>query len=345
VRDLDAGQTMAAGASGLPVGLVAPHVSPDDAPVSRLSRAGIRAMHQTLQNLLISGKDWCATGVTEHRLPGKTRKGGIPSSWHQPQYIASRDWTHALTTNSTSLLHPHAAWVKPAELVKELLAHPRIHWQGNTPVIQLSHDGQHWLIHVDQQSTQTTDQLILAAGAASARLLQTLSDKAPPIQPLRGQLSWGLMSQIANAPLPATPTNGNGSFIANVPTPQGLAWYTGSTFDRHREEPVEDANDHLENWRRLSALLPETATALAPLFTQQQVNAWIRIRAAVPDRLPLVGALPHLPAGLSLITALGSRGLSLGVMCGELLAAQWTGEPFAMEPRLMHMLRGDRFTS
>jgi tRNA 5-methylaminomethyl-2-thiouridine biosynthesis bifunctional protein len=74
------------------------------------------------------------------------------------------------------------------------------------------------------------------------------------------------------------------------------------------------------------------------------VRAWVRIRAAVPDRLPLVGALTHLPAGLSLVSALGSRGLSLGVLCGELLAAQWTGEPLAIEPKLMHMLRANRFT-
>jgi len=37
---LDQGDTPAAGASGLPTGIVAPHISPDDSVLSRLSRAG-----------------------------------------------------------------------------------------------------------------------------------------------------------------------------------------------------------------------------------------------------------------------------------------------------------------
>jgi tRNA 5-methylaminomethyl-2-thiouridine biosynthesis bifunctional protein len=345
VRVLDTGDTPAAGASGLPAGLVAPHASPDDAPVSRLSRSGIRAMHQAMQRLLTLGQDWGATGVTEHRLPGKTRKGGVPSAWNTPEYTASHDWTRPLSDVSTSLRHSKAAWVKPAELVKQLLAHPHIQWQGQTTVDRLSHDGHQWTLHTSTQELIKTDQLILAAGPHSSRLLKTFTDSAPPIQPLRGQLSWGLMSQIDQAPIPETPTNGNGSFIANVPTDSGLAWYVGSTFDRHRDQPVEDEQDHIENWQRLSALLPETAAAIQPLFTEKQVKAWVRVRAAVPDRLPLVGQLTHVPTGLWMVTALGSRGLSLGVLCGELLTAQWAGEPLAIESKLIHKLNASRFTN
>jgi hypothetical protein len=58
VAVLDAGDAPAAGASGLPVGVVAPHTSHDDSGVSRLSRAGLRLMEQTMRLLLTEGVDW-----------------------------------------------------------------------------------------------------------------------------------------------------------------------------------------------------------------------------------------------------------------------------------------------
>ncbi|HET7838053.1 MAG TPA: tRNA (5-methylaminomethyl-2-thiouridine)(34)-methyltransferase MnmD, partial [Variovorax sp.] len=53
VEVLDAAQRPASGASSLPAGLLAPHVSPDDALLSRLTRAGIRATWQQLEQWLV----------------------------------------------------------------------------------------------------------------------------------------------------------------------------------------------------------------------------------------------------------------------------------------------------
>ena len=41
-------------------------------------------------------------------------------------------------------------------------------------------------------------------------------------------------------------------------------------------------------------------------------------------------------------TALGARGLSRAVLCGELLAAQLHGEPLPLEARLAQLLSTDR---
>ena len=57
VQVLDAGATPAAGASGLPAGVLAPHVSPDDSLLSRLSRAGVRATLQQAHTHLAQGVD------------------------------------------------------------------------------------------------------------------------------------------------------------------------------------------------------------------------------------------------------------------------------------------------
>jgi tRNA 5-methylaminomethyl-2-thiouridine biosynthesis bifunctional protein len=152
----------------------------------------------------------------------------------------------------------------------------------------------------------------------------------------------------AGAYMPDTPVNGNGSFVHNIASPDGPAWYTGATYDRiHADARLLDA-DHAENLERLQALEPETAAALAPLFatvgtSASRVNGWAGVRCGVHDRLPMTGRVPNTPEGLYMNTAMGSRGLTLGLLCGELLAAQWHGEPLPIEARLAKFLDASRF--
>jgi tRNA 5-methylaminomethyl-2-thiouridine biosynthesis bifunctional protein len=39
---------------------------------------------------------------------------------------------------------------------------------------------------------------------------------------------------------------------------------------------------------------------------------------------------------------MGARGLSLALLCAELLAAQWHGEPWPVEKKLAHALAPER---
>ena len=350
VQVLDAGDAPAAGASGLPVGLVAPHASPDDSVISRLSRAGVRAMRDALQCLLLEGQDWGDTGVQERRLPGKTRKGGAPSQWSTDWPNEGNAWTCAATDVGlppNTLWHAKGAWVRPARLVQALLQHPHITWQARAQATHLQQADGVWRVMHNDLVCAEVDQLVLACGPASPKLLQAsgLSAQAAPIRPLRGQLSWGLMSSLPVEPagLPATPVNGNGCFVHGLTTDEGPAWFAGSTFDRTRETPDVLDTDHAENLARVQALLPELASQMATPFAQNQVRAWAGVRCSVPDRLPMVGPVPHAPEGLWLCSAMGSRGLTLSVLCGELLASQWTGEPAPIEAPLARALSSLRF--
>ena len=69
VTVLDASDTPAAAASGLPAGLLAPHHSPDDNQLSRLSRCGVRLTLQQAGDLLREG-DWQLSGAMEKRDGG-----------------------------------------------------------------------------------------------------------------------------------------------------------------------------------------------------------------------------------------------------------------------------------
>lgn len=356
VTVLDAGAEPAAGASGLPVGVVAPHTSHDDSGVSRLSRAGLRCMEQTMRDLLQEGVDWGCTGVRERRLPGKTRRGGVPLSWLGADANTANDWTRKAPPPAPddAYWHPRGAWLRPAPLVRALLDHPNIRWQGNAKVDALrveNTNASKWQVLQNGQVLAESSRVVLAAGPGSAALIATATEdgSAPRINPLRGQVSWGLMADVpAGSPMPATPVNGNGSFVHNIASPEGPAWYTGATYDRiHSDARLLD-DDHAENLERLKALEPETADALAPLFATvgthaPRVHGWAGVRCGVHDRLPMTGRVPNAPEGLYMNAAMGSRGLTLGLLCGELLAAQWHGEPLPIEARLAKFLDATRF--
>jgi len=395
VTVLDAGSAPAAGASGLPVGLVAPHTSPDDSIVSRLSRAGVRTMQHAMHTLLQAGTDWAPIGVQERRLPGKTRKGGAPLSWSHELAEAGQAWTCAAPPPAppNALWHAKGAWLRPARLVHALLQHPNIRWQGqaNADALQAvdSDQGTIWQVLQDGQVLAQSARVVVACGPGSAQLLASavassaaMVDEGAnnrahptdtlPIRPLRGQISWGLMAELPSttqaqepspssspsprqtqaslhhpaltqaAFWPASPVNGNGSFVHSVPTDLGPAWFSGSSFDRVNDRPEVLPADHADNLARLQALLPDTAQALAPLFANG-VRGWAGVRCSVPDRLPVVGPMVHASEGLWVNGAMGSRGLTLALLCGELLAARWHGEPLPIEDSLARALDANRF--
>ena len=312
VHVLDAGAEPAAGASGLPAGLVVPHISADDAVLSRLSRAGVAMTWQQVHRLLREGQDFALSGVRERRL-----EDDAPDLWH------------AL-----------AGWIKPAQLVKALLAQPGITWQGQMQVQCLRRQGENWLV-LDAQDHVLAEapRVIVCAGFGSLPLLQ----KELPLQALRGQLSWGWRGAADSDSFPATPVNGRGNFIPRVPTDLGLAWYLGSSFERDSTDTRPRDSDHQSNYAKLQTLLPETARALAPQFERAQVQSFTAVRCTTPDRLPVVGPVDatHLP-GLWLSTAMGARGLTLALLSGELLAAQWHGEPLPVERKLAQALMPER---
>ncbi len=316
VTVLDAGDAPAAGASGLPAGLVVPHVSSDDSVLSRMSRAGVRATWQQVHDLLREGQDFAMTGVRERQLD-EGREG-------------------------QDLWHARAGWIKPAQLIKAWLAQPGVTWQGQAPVQALRRVAEVWeVLDAEGRVLAQAPLVVVCAGFGSHALLR----QALPLQALRGQLSWGWRradGSDADA-FPSTPVNGQGNFIPHVPTNRGQAWYLGSTFDRDDTDTTPRNADHLANLQRLKRLLPRTAQSLADDFGSQRVHAFSAVRCTAPDRLPVVGPVdPQGQPGLWVSTAMGARGLTLASLCAELLAAQLHREPLPVDQRLAQTLGRSR---
>lgn len=342
---LDSAQTPAAGASGLPVGLLAPHTSSDDGVLSRLSRSGIRLTQQQVRMLLREGTDWHPTGLLERRVGSR---GALPTLWP----AAGQDWTQAASTtqlteaglgaDTPALWHTQAAWIKPACLVRALLSEPGIAWHGNSPVAALAPRGSGWQsLDANRRVLAEADIVVIAAGFASQVLLTASTGKSPPLQAIRGQLSYG--DQTINSPvLPPFPVNGNGHLTPQVPFGPGKAWFVGASYGRDDLDISCRAQDHEANLERLKNLLPEAARQLQAEFSSDRVQAWVGLRCASPDRLPLLG--PTCRPGLWVCTAMGSRGLTMAVLCGELLAAWLHGEPLPVERSLARRLLPSRFS-
>ncbi len=319
----------AAGASALPVGLAVPLVSVDDNVLSRLVRSGVRLSLQQAAQWLVAGRDWAPSGVQEQRFDDQA-----------PEPVAP-------------LWHAAAGWIKPAALVQAWLAQPGIGFHGNVAVHDLRRNAQGWtLLAPDGAPIVSVARVVLANATGAMALLQQVQaqpgmpalhlNQLPASHAVRGLVSWARHDSPERRPFPPTPVNGSGSLIAGVPFADGARWFVGASYQPSTQPEWPDDKNHGANVLRLEKLRPALSAALAPVFEAGGLNAWKGVRCVTADRLPMVGSLLDEDASLWLCAGLGSRGLSLTVLCAELLAAQWAGEPLPVEASLAQALNARR---
>ena len=351
VTVLDAAAAPASGASGLPAGILAPHISPDDSLLSRLSRAGARITLQQAAELLDQGQDWSPTGVLERCLDHPRR---VPAAWLANGALASaaQDWVYpasdaqlaacGLSANDddAALWHLRAGWVKPVQLVQAWLRSPGVQWRGHSTVSRLQRVDSMWqAFNGSGELLASSDLVVLAAGYATAALVAPLDPAPLALQAIRGQVSWAPHAPGTASACPRFPVNGHGHLLANLPLgPDGhqSAWLIGASFERDNTSLAPQSSDDLHNLQRLHTLLPKCAQTLTK--SVPALHAWVGVRCATPTRLPSVGPVVSAD-GVWVCTGMGSRGLTFAALCGELLAAQLHGEPLPVEHRLARALR------
>ncbi|MCK9516044.1 MAG: FAD-dependent 5-carboxymethylaminomethyl-2-thiouridine(34) oxidoreductase MnmC [Ottowia sp.] len=377
VTVLDRAASPCAGASGVPVGLVAPHVSPDDCALSQLTRAGVRATLSRARALLANGRDFAVTGVLQPHAAGQCR---LPPAWqplrsaratrattlpaaHETTRARARDAGMRLDASHPALWHEEAGWLRPAALVAALLAAPGITWRPRTLVAAIQPAAGGWqLLDASRRCLLEAELVVVAAGLDTPDLLPDAARL--PLNALRGQVSCGPMPASAGAwRWPGFPVMGQGHLVANVPGPDGPWWQTGATFQRGRVDTTCQPEDDAANRMQLAALLPDAAAALEPQWSSAQRRSWAGVRATLPNHLPALGAWtpgqpvtlrsvcepdalpPPARLPLQLCTGFGARGLTLAVLCGEILAASLHDEPLPVASTLLPQLRASRYGS
>jgi tRNA 5-methylaminomethyl-2-thiouridine biosynthesis bifunctional protein len=215
------------------------------------------------------------------------------------------------------------AWLKQAGLEPQCV--------GTSRVEQLQRQDGQWLaLDATGRELGRGDLLVLANASDCMRLLASVGLGLEGTQILRGQVSWAPVQ--AGDVLPDVPVNGHGHLVPRFTNAQGLlCWQLGASFERDQTGLQPSAQSHAENLRKLKRLLPATAKSLA----MRQTQAWVGLRLAYKDHLPLIGPLDESRwPGLWLSTAYGSRGLAGTALAAELIAAWLHDEPLPVEGRL-----------
>ncbi len=341
---LDAADGPARGASALPVGMLSPHVTRAPTPLSRLSQLGVQAMREELRRLVPEGQGWQACEVDN--------LGHDPGRWP-------------------------AALVRPGAIVHAWLdeAAPSLETRWRAPVRRLARDATgHWqALDAAGQALAQAPVVVVAAALGSLGLLAGEDGERPavppahlPLRPVKGQMSLG---PLCGAPLAERPRRNDGVFVPLYedsglpPAWPARLWAVGSTYARGDASTDLSPEAHEANAHRLQPLCPPAVERMRQLQASGELLGWAQVRCASLDRLPLAGAVPDEAAlrqhwqgrkrltlgevprrpGLYLLTALGSRGLTLAHPCAALLAAQIEGEPVPLEPDLVRALDPARF--
>ena len=274
------------GASQLPVGLLAAHLSAQDIELSQLSRIGVERTLLHAQSLLTEGIDW-QPSILEQRLLFRSEKNArmIRAASQLPEWYEATENT---------VLHKKAAWIKPQALVKAWLAQPGMEMRDARVASLKAHSGAWQMLDAQGQLIAQAQAVVIAAGAQMDTLLAGCGH--PLITDnVSGSIATGSWLGDWNALTSYSITNGNGSFLSDIANDEGgKFWASGATYEREIFDSAQamQAASKAANHARLAQLLPPALhAAIHAQFISGQVQSWQGIRCTTSGRLPIVGEL------------------------------------------------------
>ncbi len=373
---LEAGGTVASGASGNPAGVVKPFVTRDESPTN----AFYRFTHRALVDLL-DRPGW-AERCGFHSC-GVLQLVNTPYA-ERPDYqmldaaAASAHAGHVVS--SPAMWFADGGWLDPARLCMALLDHPLIDCRLNRKVSELQTDGDGgWSIHVTAASGSMADEQ-MPADPTVAHRMSDAQRRGRTDGTLRcGQLVLATGMALTGHPftecLSLTPARGQLSRFATASDGKALrcvvsgrhyalpaerSVFVGATFERDDVGLEVRATDHHSNLQGLKGLLPSLRVV------SEALGGRAGVRATTPDRLPMLGPAPDIKGyrrdytglqhgqstdrfpqaplheGLHVFGGLGSRGINVAVGCGQLLASHLCGESETLQ-HWMPLLHPARF--
>lgn len=353
---------VACGASSLPAGLLHPTLAADDSHAARLLRAGFLAGRRQLdqlhdrpsrRELLMAPSGilqmvgdpleedrwrellrqqrwpagfvrWCAADQASEMIGLAPRRGGL---WFERGAVVSA-----------------AAWCRGL-----LLGERAIRLHSGCQALRVTRQSGSWWVESRAASPARAPIVVIASAMDAPRLLCT---RFAPVRPIRGRMTYLAAGELAGL------RGGIAGLGYVVPGLDGRV-AIGATYEpvESDDEPgIEERTAHDGNLERLSKLL------LRPQTVRIQ-GGFDGIRCVARDRMPIAGAVSdecealspsarlqgaHLAdvprhEGLYASFALGSRGLALAPVLGELIASLIEGEPLPLERSLAASVDPARF--
>lgn len=344
----------AAEASGNLAGIVRPLLSRDDNLASRLNRAcflhtgrawsrldqGGHPPRRRLDGLLQIARD------AGHEALQRELSGAYPADYVQFLERDAAGQALGCPTAFGGWWFPGGGWAHPPGVCRSLLAAGGMNpsFRGHAEVARMEHRDGLWRLFAAGGAVLAESATVVLAGGAQARRLDQAAGL--PITRVRGQVSHIPAGRL---PRLAHPLCREGYL---TPALDGVHCLGASyAYDEVEELRVDE---HESNLLRLAHMLPGTEQGLNPT----ELTGRVGFRAATPDRLPLVGALPDISAslprdcrlvdlprqpGLFGLLGLGSRGLVWSALAAETLASLLDGDPMPLESDLLDAMDPGRF--
>lgn len=323
------------GASGNPVAVFRPLVSRDDNRTARLTRAAF--LHDLRAwAALGEGLQWARCGVLHLAKDDETavkQRQALADTAPPADYArwvgldAARElanWPVA----APGVFYPTAGWVVPASLNRAWLEQPAITLRTGAAVARLQAVATGWrMLDAAGAVLAEADAVVLANARDAAALVP---DAGWPLHTVRGQIT-----QLPPDCLPELQRVVSREGYVAPGTGQPLV---GATYEHDDDDTAPRAASDAANLARLEAILPGAGAR----FAADAVSGRASLRATLPDRLPIVGAVETLP-GVYVAAGYASRGVVWAGLLGEVLADAMTAQPLPLEADLLRAIAPARF--
>ncbi|KVW96112.1 bifunctional tRNA (5-methylaminomethyl-2-thiouridine)(34)-methyltransferase MnmD/FAD-dependent 5-carboxymethylaminomethyl-2-thiouridine(34) oxidoreductase MnmC [Thiobacillus denitrificans] len=336
VTVLERADSPAQAASGNPVAVFRPVISRDDNRASRLTRAAFlhdlrawAALGEQVEwsrcGVLHLAKDADAATKQQQALAGTAPPADFARWVELREARELANWPVV----APGVFYPTAGWVVPGSLCRAWLDHPAIQLRTGCAVARVQAVAAGWqVLDRDGAVLAEADAVVLAN---ACDVLSLAPDPAWPLHTVRGQITQlppGRLPQIQRV-------IAREGYVA----PGGGQLLVGATYEHDDDDITPRTASDLANLARLEAILPGAGER----FARDAVSGRASLRATLPDRLPIMGAVSGQP-GLFVAAGYASRGVVWAGLLGEALADLMTQHPLPLEAELMQAIGPARFT-
>ncbi|MHB1401932.1 MAG: bifunctional tRNA (5-methylaminomethyl-2-thiouridine)(34)-methyltransferase MnmD/FAD-dependent 5-carboxymethylaminomethyl-2-thiouridine(34) oxidoreductase MnmC [Thiobacillus sp.] len=322
-------------ASGNPVAVFRPLISRDDSLSSRLTRAAF--LHDLRTWAALDGIEWSRCGVlhlAKNADAAMKQQQALAATVPPAEYARWVELGEARElanwrVAAPGTFYPAAGWVVPAGLCRAWLDHPAIRLKTGSAVAGVQAVAAGWQVLGDDGAVLAEADAVVLANARDA--LDLVPDQPWPLSTVRGQIT-----QLPPGRLPAIQrVIAREGYVA----PGGGRLLVGATYEHDDDDTAPRTASDMANLARLEAILPGAGEHLGA----GEVKGRASLRATLPDRLPIVGAVSGQP-GLFVAAGYASRGVVWAGLLGEALADLMTQQPLPLEAELMRAIAPERFT-